>query len=128
MKKKKRVEYHLRGLWKKWHRVGTCEERLCPQCGKKGLIFLYVYDAVCCIKCDTWLSGKCSDPQCPFCSRRPEPPSAVLFFQNDVLTKTDKEWFRNNYQHKVNGQIKHRHRKETYNRILYNKELLRSKI
>jgi len=35
------------------------------------------YDAYYCPDCDVWLENKCKDPDCEFCSRRPEKPSQV---------------------------------------------------
>jgi hypothetical protein len=32
------------------------------------------YDAFYCIKCMKWLEKKCDDPECEFCSERPERP------------------------------------------------------
>ncbi|MCB9619833.1 MAG: hypothetical protein H6724_10355 [Sandaracinus sp.] len=34
-----------------------------------------VNDAVFCPACDGWLEEVCSDPECDFCTRRPERPS-----------------------------------------------------
>jgi hypothetical protein len=33
------------------------------------------YDAYYCPECDLWSEGRCGDPDCDFCNRRPERPS-----------------------------------------------------
>lgn len=50
----------------------------CPHCGEKQ--FHYdKYDSDCCIGCDIWFDERCGDPECPYCSVRPETPSEALF-------------------------------------------------
>lgn len=47
---------------------------ICKHCGTKKS-YNPVYDAMFCKKCDAWCESKCNDPNCEFCSSRPEKPS-----------------------------------------------------
>lgn len=49
--------------------------QVCGVCGRVGSIYCDVYDAYLCASCDRWLEDACSDPECPFCARRPGRPS-----------------------------------------------------
>jgi hypothetical protein len=47
---------------------------ICEQCNKERQ-YSTKYDAYYCQACDSWLEGKCGDPNCDFCPTRPEHPS-----------------------------------------------------
>lgn len=48
----------------------------CPNCGDKK-IRNEDYDAYFCSQCDIWLENTCGDPDCGYCTERPETPSQV---------------------------------------------------
>ena len=48
--------------------------RTCLRCGSK-IKLSDIFDAEFCDRCDEWLIDKCSDPNCEFCSQRPDKPS-----------------------------------------------------
>jgi len=50
--------------------------RLCPECGE-ATNYCEKYDVYFCLVCDLWLEGKCKDPDCEFCTARPDKPSEV---------------------------------------------------
>ena len=33
------------------------------------------FDCYYCVECNEWLENKCSNPQCDYCSNRPEKPN-----------------------------------------------------
>jgi hypothetical protein len=49
----------------------------CPVCGAQGKYSYYDdgYDAYYCEPCNKWIDEKCSDPECEWCSKRPERPN-----------------------------------------------------
>ncbi|MCM1506877.1 MAG: toxin-antitoxin system protein [Ruminococcus flavefaciens] len=87
----------------------ACEiKAICSECGKP-LLYFYTYDAVCCISCDVWTEEKCSDPECEFCSKRPDSPMEALFIESEKITSYDRKYYRCvNYQRKVSGGAKHK--------------------
>lgn len=54
-------------------------ESKCPHCNTKKKYSSWDdgYDAYYCDKCDIWLEPKCSNPECEFCSTRPDKPSEM---------------------------------------------------
>ncbi|MBD5159337.1 MAG: hypothetical protein HDT23_03740 [Ruminococcus sp.] len=86
----------------------ACEiKSVCPEC-KKPLLFFYTYDAICCISCDVWTEDKCSDPECEFCSKRPDTPTEALFIESEKIIGYDRKYYRClNYQRKISGKTKH---------------------
>ena len=72
----------------------------CPHCGLDGGKAPYneEHDAYFCPKCLIWLSKSCKDPDCDFCSSRPDKPRytlAELLAQCDFdmpLSQEDKDW------------------------------------
>lgn len=48
----------------------------CKDCGSEKQ-YSNKYDAYFCELCNKWLEEKCSDPDCEFCTKRPELPSQV---------------------------------------------------
>lgn len=98
----------------KWSRIGyVSKESVCPLCGGKSLVQIDKYDSWACMSCFEWLDAACGDPDCPYCSQRPE-TAAEAFFMIDVeagSAGTKKQWRRNNYQHKTNGRIRHETRR-----------------
>ncbi|KLU62307.1 hypothetical protein CEB3_c13510 [Peptococcaceae bacterium CEB3] len=54
--------------------MSQCWENTCRYCGMEKL-YSGKHDAHYCKACDTWLEVNCHDPECEFCSNRPEKPS-----------------------------------------------------
>ena len=97
----------------KWGLIGFHTGSVCSKCGQKTKYLFYKYDAVCCISCNEWLEEACSDPDCPFCSSRPETPYEAYYLEDIEAGSAEekKRWRRDNYQHKTDGMIKHNKRK-----------------
>lgn len=119
MRKKKRVLRYKAKL-KRWSGYGAYLKSKCQICETESLFFYDRFDAVCCLNCDEWMDKACSNPDCPYCSRRPATPSEALFYDKERYDGK-KEWRRSNYQHKNNGRIRHIQRKELYKDINLNK-------
>lgn len=49
------------------------EKNLCPNC-KANLAYDERFDADYCPICKIWLENVCTDPDCFYCSKRPEKP------------------------------------------------------
>ena len=98
-------------LKKKWRVYGSWMKSECPECGEKSLFFYDKYDSICCVGCNVWLNEKCSDPNCPYCARRPENPLSALFSEEGPRYDA-KEWLRSNYLHKKGGRIRHERRRK----------------
>ncbi|MBR6770588.1 MAG: hypothetical protein IKM28_05020 [Lachnospiraceae bacterium] len=88
-----------------WKEIGDFLEKECPLCGQRTRLYVYQYDAVCCLSCNQWLETGCSDPNCEFCRKRPETPYAVYWLTEMGVGSAGrrKDWRRKNYQHKMNG-------------------------
>ncbi len=45
-------------------------------CDKCGSVIYYddKYDTYFCQSCNEWLESKCDDPECEYCTKRPEKP------------------------------------------------------
>ena len=99
---------HLRRL--KMDSAGSFGAAVCPECGG-GIFYYYRFDADCCLGCNIWLSKKCADPNCMYCSRRPESPLEALFFEQSRYG--GKMWRRENYAHKEWGRERKKRRKES---------------
>ncbi len=87
----------------------ACETKsICPECGKP-LLYFYTYDAECCISCDIWTENKCGDPECEFCSKRPDTPAEALFIESEKIKPVyDRKYYRClNYQHRYSGKLRH---------------------
>ena len=99
----------------KWKTIGWPSESVCSKCGQKTIYHIYRYDAWCCISCNEWLDEICSDPNCPFCSRRPETPYEAYYLSDvEIGSAGEKKlWRRENYQHKTDGMRKHKKHRET---------------
>lgn len=97
----------------KWNLIGCHSESVCTKCGQKTIYCIYRYDAECCISCNEWICEKCSDPDCPFCSIRPETPYEAYYLSDIESGSAGKKklWRRENYQHKADGMKKHKKRK-----------------
>ncbi len=114
MKNSKRYSKYKAKL-KKMNKYGSWLKFKCPICN--GSLFFYdKYDAICCISCDVWMSSNCGDPTCPFCSNRPLTPFEALYFENRE-NDYDKDWLRENYQHKNDGKLRHTRKRELYAKL-----------
>jgi hypothetical protein len=54
--------------------ASLAHDKTCIQC-KRIAIFLEDFDALCCLVCNVWLEGKCSDETCTYCCIRPDLPA-----------------------------------------------------
>jgi hypothetical protein len=62
----------------------------CPKC-KRATAVSKTYDAAYCSACNLWLEGRCSDPQCQYCSKRPaKPPKTAAPAAASARTVRDK--------------------------------------
>ncbi len=118
MKNRKRyISYRARR--RKTEKHGMFSLTPCPVCGKNELFFYYRYDANCCLGCNVWLSKNCGDPDCPYCSNRPDTPLEALFLEPHKPDAHIRKWWRrDNYFHKESGKL----RKEKRLRFLQNQE------
>lgn len=91
---------------RKMEDTGIFGGMVCPECGKDSFYF-YRFDANCCLGCNIWLSEKCSDSNCRYCSHRPESPLEALFLTPRPLFD-EKMWRRKNYAHKERGKLRKR--------------------
>ena len=97
----------------KWWRIGYAFKDLtCPLCGQKSLVLIYEYDALGCTSCYDWRDKACGDPDCPYCSRRPKTTYEV--FCRTECAVEQKQWRRDNYQHKINGAKRQEAKKAKY--------------
>lgn len=120
--RKRRLQY--RKKQDRMREYGTWIKSTCPECGTERLFYYYRYDAECCITCDIWQNKPCSDPDCAYCSMRPETPSKALAieeslrFEDDWIREGDKKgWRQRNYQHKNDGKMRHMRKKEYYDNL-----------
>ncbi len=106
----------------KWKLIGWYSDSECRKCGKKAILQIEKYDSWCCITCNEWLDDVCGDPDCPFCSKRPETPYEAYYYLTEI--KKDgayrKNWRRENYQHKTDGMKRHKKQREFIENILNN--------
>ncbi|TRZ39822.1 hypothetical protein CEQ21_02430 [Niallia circulans] len=51
-------------------------EQRCLNC-KFHLVYYEEFDAYFCPYCNVWKEGKCSDPECCYCPKRPDTPLPV---------------------------------------------------
>lgn len=117
----------------KWKLMGWHSESVCSKCGQKTIYYIDKYDAWCCASCNEWLDEPCSDPDCPFCSGRPETPyeAYVLLDMDAGSAGRRKFWRCENYRHKADGMRKHKKRIEAMkdgNRSVFKKEKKNKKI
>ena len=99
----------------KWKLIGWHSESVCAKCGEQAVYHIYKYDAWCCVSCNEWFDKACSDPNCPFCSKRPETPyEAYLLLADAKMNDAGKRkrWRCDNYQHKTDGMRRHENRKK----------------
>lgn len=99
----------------RWQQIGMFSDKKCSKCGQNTLIQIYKHDAWACIACNEWHDEACNFPKCPFCSNRPQTPYEVYWSIDRELDSAiqKKNWRRLNYQHKKNGERKHKW-KENY--------------
>ena len=98
----------------KWKVIGWYSESVCSKCGQKAIYLIYKYDALCCTSCNEWLDESCSDPNCTFCSGRPETLyEAYILLDIDASSAGRRKFWRcENYRHKADGMRKHKKRIE----------------
>ena len=120
--RKRRLQYQKRH--RRMCNYGTWLDAACPECGTQGMFYYYRYDAECCITCDVWKSKRCKDPDCEFCSMRPETPSKALALEDVISLEDDwiregdsKGWRQRNYQHKNDGKLRHMRKNEYYSNL-----------
>ena len=108
----------------KWKLMGWHSSSICPKCGQQTIFQIDEYDSWCCITCNEWLDTTCGDPNCPFCSQRPQTPYEAYYFMEMEVGSAGyrKDWRRRNYQHKTDGMRKHKRKREfAENSIFINK-------
>lgn len=121
MKKKSKNSHFRYQYLKRWLKDGTYAGGRCEKCGER-LILLYRYDAVCCPACNQWLDEKCGDPQCTFCSGRPDMPEETFGafredpFSTGSVQKEKKAYCVRRYELDSKGR---RHRAAAEQKILY---------
>ena len=71
MKKKTKNYKKQREFIKQWLKAGMYAGGFCETCGGR-LILFFKHDAVCCPGCNQWIDLRCGDPECPYCSQRPQ--------------------------------------------------------
>lgn len=104
MKKSKRRRRHD-SYMRKWLAIGSYAGR-CRICSGH-LIYVFQYDAICCSVCNEWKEKKCGDPNCSYCSQRPDTPAECLM---DVKQEVDKDYFIKKYEKRWKGRA-HRQKK-----------------
>jgi hypothetical protein len=55
------------------YEIGGFIDGYCSVCNF-SLVFYEDFDAHFCPNCNTWTESKCNDPDCDYCSNRPENP------------------------------------------------------
>jgi hypothetical protein len=60
-------------------------ENLFHECGFI-LLCSHAYDADFCAACNVWVTPKCEDPNCSYCSKRPAKPLPCLYagYENEI--------------------------------------------
>ncbi len=93
----------------KWQQLCQHSDSSCPWCGQESVYWFERYDARCCITCNEWLDEPCGDPNCPFCSKRPQTPNEAYEMEDFEAESAGgrKDWRRKNYQHKADGLKRH---------------------
>ncbi|EOS23635.1 MAG: hypothetical protein K1W27_01200 [Lachnospiraceae bacterium] len=99
----------------KWSQLGyVSKDALCPLCGANTLVQIDKYDSWACPSCGEWLDEACGDPDCPYCSLRPQ-TAFEAYALADVEAGSaglKKRWRCDNYQHKTNGRKRHERRRK----------------
>lgn len=115
MKMKNRKNYlKARRRKLKWKQLGYISPNgVCPNCGETSLIQFDRYDAWACMSCMEWLDAACGDPDCPYCSIRPETPYDA-YVLNGADAGLRKRWRCDNYQHKANGMARRETRRQQH--------------
>jgi len=95
-----------------WKRIGFFSDVPCPKCGQMGKIFIAKFDDWACIYCNEWSTEPCSDPKCPYCSKRPDTPYEAYWKAKDMPADAAaiKRWRQDNYAHKESGKLRHEKR------------------
>ncbi|MDE7326969.1 MAG: hypothetical protein K2N63_11985 [Lachnospiraceae bacterium] len=98
----------------KWKLIGWHSDSICSKCGEKAIYQIDKYDAWCCASCNEWLDEVCGDPDCPYCGQRPKTPYEAYFMADMEAGSAgqNKRWRCDNYQHKTNGMIRYKKRRE----------------
>lgn len=97
-----------------WSYIGwVVKDSICPICSGSPLVLIDQYDAWACISCNEWLDKACDDPDCPYCSIRPQTPYEAYFLTDMEAGRAGlrKRWRCDNYQHKTNDMKKHMRRR-----------------
>ncbi len=108
-------------MQQKWYELGSYLNEKCQKCGQK-ILFMYQYDAHCCILCNEWLDSVCDDPNCSFCSQRPQTPYEAYYKIEIPFDR--KSWRQEKYGHKTNGTKRHKKKKELLTDILEKRLIL----
>ena len=106
----------------KWKQIGWHSDSICSICGQKASYQIYNHDAWCCASCNEWLDEACGEPDCPFCSGRPETPYEVYVMTDVEAGSAGKRkfWRRKNYQHKMHGRVRAEKRRAVKESLIKN--------
>ena len=107
MKKKTKNYKKQREFIKQWLKAGMYAGGFCETCGGR-LILFFKHDAVCCPGCNQWIDLRCGDPECPYCSQRPQTPADALEEERSRLdftqTADQKEYCIRQYERSARGE------------------------
>ena len=107
MKKKTKNYKKQREFIKQWLKAGMYAGGFCETCGGR-LILFFKHDAVCCPGCNQWIDLRGGDPECPYCSQRPQTPADALEEERSRLdftqTADQKEYCIRQYERSARGE------------------------
>ena len=107
MKKKTKNYKKQREFIKQWLKAGMYAGGFCETCGGR-LILFFKHDAVCCPGCNQWIDLRCGDPECRYCSQRPQTPADALEAERSRLdftqTADQKEYCIRQYERSARGE------------------------
>lgn len=73
-------------IYRKWEKCASMTGVTCHICGAYTL-YSFEYDASFCPLCNDWREKACSDPECCYCSKRPDTPEEYLYTPNYLAEK-----------------------------------------
>lgn len=92
-------------IYRKWKDYTSMTSGACEIC-QAYLLYSFEYDASFCPGCNDWREKTCSDPECSYCSERPQTPEEFFFTSNYLAAKE-----RMKSMHADEVKIKHRKRR-----------------
>ena len=122
MNKKRRTAF----FYRKWRNYALESRAVCSECGEK-LFYIYRYDTDFCPQCNKWLNEGCNDPNCMFCSERPETPEIALAECNELFDYEQSLYsFNHNFSkeraiRRYSANERHKKRRERLSRYIHKK-------